>query len=74
MGKIILGYNKALPRSVTLLSDWPNQEINGDCCLLAKLRRVLSSRRCFEPGPILIFAKVKMAPGQEAYRGDIHFS
>ena len=36
-------------------------------------RRLLSSRRCFEPGPILIFAKVKMGPGLEAYRGDIHF-
>ena len=28
-------------------------------------------RRCFEPGSILIFTKVKMGPGQEAYRGDI---
>jgi hypothetical protein len=42
----------------------------------------MSSRRCFEPGSILIFAKVKMAPGQEppardepgqAALGDIHF-
>ena len=33
----------------------------------------LSSRRYFEPGSTLIFAKVKMGPGQEAYTGDIHF-
>ena len=42
--------------------------------LSTKIGSVLSSRRCFEPGSILIFAKVKMGPGQEAYRGDSSFS